>query len=205
MQYGFFFDTSRCTGCKTCVLACKDFHDLSVDEMYRRVFDYEGGADTWRRDANGAWHQDVFMYHVSLSCSHCSSPICVFVCPTGAMHKEGNGLVRVNKKVCIGCGYCAMACPYRAPFVSESTHTSTKCDGCYDRVEAGQAPICVEACPLRVLEFGEITDLKARHEGVISVAPMPPPSTVPNIVIGVTAAVKPVGDKTGYIANPKEV
>lgn len=205
MRYGFFFDSSLCTGCKTCVLACKDYHDLSAHETYRRVFDYEGAADTWQKDNDGAWHQSVFMYHLSLSCNHCNNPICVFVCPTGAMHKEEDGAVCVNKKVCIGCGYCAMACPYRAPFVSEETHTSTKCDGCIDRVRAHQDPICVSACPLRAIECGDIERLRSKYGSTSSIAPMPPSDTAPNIVIRTTDAVRPVGDRVGYIANPCEI
>ncbi len=203
MQYGFFFDSSVCTGCKTCVLSCKDYYDLSATETFRRVFDYEGG--TWQRNSKGCWTQDAFHYHISLSCNHCTRPVCVHVCPTGAMHKEENGIVRVNSRVCIGCGYCTMACPYRAPFVSDETHTSTKCDGCYDRIEAGQSPICVEACSLRALGFDDVEKLRAKYGSTSSIAPMPEPETLPNIVIRTSPAAKLVGDKTGFVANPQEV
>jgi anaerobic dimethyl sulfoxide reductase subunit B (iron-sulfur subunit) len=122
------------------------------------------------------------------------------------MHKEENGIVRVNSKVCIGCGYCTMACPYKAPHVSKETHTSTKCDGCYDRTEAGKKPICVEACPLRALDFGKMSELIAKYDGVNSIAPMPDPSaTLPNIIIKPSPAARKPGDYTGFIANPKEV
>ncbi len=46
--YGFLVDASRCTGCKTCVMACEDYNDLDASCAYRRVWDYEGG--TWERD-----------------------------------------------------------------------------------------------------------------------------------------------------------
>jgi anaerobic dimethyl sulfoxide reductase subunit B (iron-sulfur subunit) len=203
-QYGFYFDNARCTGCKTCELACKDIKNLGPEITYRRVYDYEGGE--WEQGDNGSWTQTAFAYHVSLSCNHCTDPICVFVCPTGAMHKEDNGLVRVNTKVCVGCGYCTMACPYGAPHISEETHTSAKCDGCYHRTEDGKKPICVEACPLRALEFDDIDVLRDKHGSIDAIAPMPESSyTMPNIVINPSPAAREPGDTTGFIANPKEV
>ena len=42
-QYGFYIDSSRCTGCKTCELACKDFKNLSTDVSFRRIYEYAGG------------------------------------------------------------------------------------------------------------------------------------------------------------------
>ncbi|VEC51774.1 Dimethyl sulfoxide reductase chain B [Escherichia coli] len=56
-QYGFFIDSSRCTGCKTCELACKDFKDLGPEVSFRRIYEYAGGD--WQED-NGVWHQNVF-------------------------------------------------------------------------------------------------------------------------------------------------
>ena len=115
MQYGFHFNGRRCTGCKTCVLACKDFHDLPSDIAFRQVYEYGGG--TWRRADDGTLIQDTFAYHLSAACNHCGNAACVRVCPTGAMHKDERGLVRVDADRCIGCGYCALSCPYRAPKV----------------------------------------------------------------------------------------
>jgi anaerobic dimethyl sulfoxide reductase subunit B (iron-sulfur subunit) len=122
------------------------------------------------------------------------------------MHKEENGLVRVNAHVCIGCGYCTMACPYHAPHISETAHTSTKCDGCYDRTAEGKRPICVEACPLRALDFDDMTELRARYTGVSSIAPLCDPSaTLPNLIIRPSPAARDYDDYTGFVANPKEV
>ncbi|SUH37562.1 anaerobic dimethyl sulfoxide reductase subunit B [Salmonella enterica subsp. enterica] len=67
-QYGFFIDSSRCTGCKTCELACKDYKDLTPDVSFRRIYEYAGGD--WQED-NGVWHQNVFAYYLSISCNHC--------------------------------------------------------------------------------------------------------------------------------------
>ena len=108
-QYGFFIDSSRCTGCKTCELACKDYKDLTPDVSFRRIYEYAGGD--WQED-NGVWHQNVFAYYLSIACNHCEDPACTKVCPSGAMHKREDGFVVVDEDVCIGCRYCHMACPY---------------------------------------------------------------------------------------------
>uniref|UniRef100_UPI00356A000C 4Fe-4S dicluster domain-containing protein n=1 Tax=Salmonella enterica TaxID=28901 RepID=UPI00356A000C len=75
----------RCTGCKTCELACKDYKDLTPDVSFRRIYEYAGGD--WQED-NGVWHQNVFAYYLSISCNHCEDPACTKVCPSGAMHKR---------------------------------------------------------------------------------------------------------------------
>lgn len=53
-QYGFFIDSARCTGCKTCELACKDYKNLTPDVSFRRIYEYAGGD--WQED-NGVWNK----------------------------------------------------------------------------------------------------------------------------------------------------
>ena len=93
-QYGFFYDNTRCTGCKTCVMACKDYYDSPLDIARRKVYDVEGGQ--WKGDEGGAYTTDSFLYHLSIGCQHCDNPACVDVCPTTAMHKDPkDGIVKV--------------------------------------------------------------------------------------------------------------
>ena len=109
-QYGFYLDSSRCTGCKTCAMACKDRYDIGTDRDWRRVYEYGGGD--WQQNEDGSYEQDVYSYYMSISCNHCATPACTKACPTGAMHKrEQDGLVAVDSDRCIGCQYCSMACP----------------------------------------------------------------------------------------------
>ena len=183
-QLGFYFDASRCTGCKTCAVACKDKNGVGTDRQLRRVIEHAGGE--WTEDVNGAWKQDVFAYYVSLGCNHCSNPLCTKVCPTGAhaKHPEKGGLVLIDEKLCIGCGNCSYACPYQAPQYDTASRKMTKCNGCEDRLVKGLLPICVEACPQRALDFGPIDELKAKYgvEGII--APLSDPQySEPNLII----------------------
>lgn len=203
-QYGFYFDSTRCTGCRTCEIACKDYKDLGVDFAYRHVYDCEGGD--WQMQSDGTYTQDCFVYHVSLGCQHCDDPACAKVCPTTAMHKDAStGLVSVDEHKCIGCGYCHMACPYNAPKVDREKGHSVKCDGCAERVAAGEKPVCVEACPARALDFGTIEEMaKLGERG--NIAPLPEPTyTKPNLYSKASADALPAGDENGKVVNPLEV
>ena len=206
-QYGFYFDSTRCTGCKTCTLACKDKKDLPTNLVYRKVFDYEGGM--WEQGANGTYQTTAFMYHLSLACNHCENPACLENCPTGSISKdEATGAVISGaEETCIGCGTCVQVCPYGVPAVNPDTEKSVKCDMCIDLVAAGKQPICVESCPLRALEFGPIEELRAAHpDAVNGIAPMADGSlTAPAIVIATCPAAKMPGDTEGFVANEWEV
>lgn len=203
-QYGFYFDSDRCTGCKTCELACKDYKDLGTDVNFRRIYEYTGG--TWNQQSDGCWHQDVFAYYMSISCNHCADPACTKVCPTGAMHKNADGFVIVNEEICIGCRYCHMACPYDAPQYDAQKGHMTKCDGCYSRVKSGQKPICVDACPLRALDFAPIDELRTKYGTQASIAPLPPADiTQPNLVVKPNKYARLSGDTSGFLGNPREV
>ena len=182
-QYGFYIDLVKCTGCKTCVIACKDAHSLSVGTNYRKVIEIVEG--NWKKDANGAWVQDVRGYYVPIACNECADPACVKVCPTKAHFKrESDGIVLIDEKKCIGCGACAKACPYGAPVLNETAHKMHKCDACADRLAQGLLPICVEACPQRAIEFGEISELRKKYSDNADIAPLPSSSTTkPSLVI----------------------
>lgn len=193
-QYGFYFDASKCTGCKTCMVACKDKNNLPVGMNFRRVTEFSGG--NWRQDrATGAWHQDAFAYYLSISCNECSDPACVKVCPTKAHFKRAeDGLVLIDPKKCIGCGACLAACPYGAPQHDREARKMRKCDTCLDRREKGLNPVCVDACPQRALDFGPIDELRKKYGDCAAIAPLPDVSvTKPNLVIHPTKSAKKPG------------
>jgi anaerobic dimethyl sulfoxide reductase subunit B (iron-sulfur subunit) len=96
-----------------------------------------------------------------------------------------NGIVDVDKDVCIGCGSCAAACPYDAPSVDKVTQTSGKCNFCKDLLAKDEMPACVAACSMQAIEYGTLDELKAAHpDAVAQVAPLPDAGqTSPSLLI----------------------
>ena len=176
-QLAFYLDATACTGCKACQVACKDRNGLPVGLLWRRVYEVTGGG-WWRQGA--AWAQDVFAYHLSLACNHCERPACLEVCPAGAIRKRPDGIVLIDPEKCIGCRYCAWACPYGAPQYDAAAGRMTKCTFCVEEIDSGRPPACVAACPMRALDYGERAELEARHAprtgvvGAVREAPQPP-------------------------------
>jgi sulfite dehydrogenase (quinone) subunit SoeB len=176
-QMALVIDLNVCVGCHACVTSCKewntsgeagslaDFHPYDADPsgtFFNRVQTFEAGeyplADT---------------IHFPKSCLHCEDPPCVPVCPTGASYKrKEDGLVLVDYDRCIGCKYCAWACPYGAREIDEARQEMTKCTLCSDRIynealpERDRKPACVLACPTSARLFGDIHD----PESVVSKA-----------------------------------
>lgn len=180
-QLGFFIDQSRCSGCKACVMACKDKNDLEGSLMYRHVNEFCSGS--FSPSGNG-YIQDVVAYWVSMSCNHCTDPSCVKNCPTGAMHKRPeDGVVVVDKDLCAGCKYCLWNCPYGAPQYNEAEGKMSKCDFCIDLIAQGGDPACVAACPLQVIEYGPIDELRKKHGDNADLKGLPSSTiTKPNVI-----------------------
>ena len=201
----FYFDGTRCSGCKTCEFACKDYNDTDIGFAYRKNYEISGGETS--RDENGVITTSLFAYPISLACNHCAMPACTEVCPTRAMHKDPEtGMVVVDSSKCIGCGYCEMACPYNAPKVSKAKGHCVKCDGCIARVSAGLKPVCVEACPCQALNYVDTSAVADNGAGVADIFPLPShKTTVPNLYILLSPDAQKANIDNAIVANPAEV
>jgi phenylacetyl-CoA:acceptor oxidoreductase subunit 1 len=141
-------DVNRCVGCQTCTVACKHANDTLPGVQWRRVIDVETGV-----------FPDVQRLFLVTGCQHCAEPPCVPVCPTGATRQREDGLVTQDYDICIGCAYCAVACPYQARTIAhdqrwyygretaqeraveheERLGVAQKCTFCKERVDDGLA------------------------------------------------------------------
>jgi formate dehydrogenase iron-sulfur subunit len=136
-QYAFAVDLDVCSGCKACVSACHSLNGLDDHETWRDVGLITG------MDAGKPYLQTV-----TTACHHCLEPACLEGCPVLAYDKDPEtGIVRHLDDQCIGCQYCTMKCPYDVPKYSHRLGIVRKCDMCTDRLEVGEAPACVQACP----------------------------------------------------------
>ena len=166
--YGYVVDTRKCIGCGKCVGACRAENRVP-DEFYRtwieRYTIYTDGAvvvDSPHGGEKGASPINKTnidrSFFVPKLCNHCKEPNCVQVCPVGATYVSREGVVLVDEKHCVGCGYCIQACPYGARFINPKTWVADKCTWCYHRVVKGLKPACVTVCPVGARQFGKVHD-----------------------------------------------
>jgi len=141
-QYRFHFDATACVGCHCCEVACNEQNANPDDIKWRRVGEMETGS-----------FPDTLQLFNSMSCNHCIEPECLIGCPTESYIKFDNGIVWHDDPSCIGCQYCTWNCPYEVPIFNPDRGIVTKCHMCADKLEVGQSPACVQACPSNAIEI----------------------------------------------------
>lgn len=166
-RYAYLIDTHKCIGCGMCLKACRQenkvpegfyrtwierYEESERGEVY--VDSPKGGQDGFTPIDPGFKASKAFF--VPKMCNHCANTPCTQVCPVGASYETKDGVVLVDGKQCIGCGYCVQACPYGSRFINPITKTADKCTWCYHRVTKGLKPACVEVCPVRARKFGDL-------------------------------------------------
>lgn len=165
VRYGMLIDTTQCTAeCTACVSACN-----AENGIVEKVANPRQRAQ-WIRKVELVEKQTGRKHSLPMMCQHCAKPPCVDVCPTGASFKRADGIVLVDRHICIGCRYCMMACPYKARSFGHQALTTQKpevprgqgcveaCTFCVQRVDRGLKPACAEACPKGAMVFGDLND-----------------------------------------------
>jgi len=177
-RWVFLVDTYKCVGCGLCVRACKIENETPYEAnvsrtwVERYVLKKDGSvlADSPKGARDGFLMNNpqgivvpdsdiVKAFFVPKLCNQCTNPPCVQVCPVGATYQSPDGVVLVDRKWCIGCGYCIMACPYGVRFFHPVYKTAEKCNFCYHRISNSMKPACVEACPFGARQIGNMIDL----------------------------------------------
>ncbi|MBF0356943.1 MAG: 4Fe-4S dicluster domain-containing protein [Alphaproteobacteria bacterium] len=165
VRWGLLIDTNRCDQeCTACVTACKE--EMRLPSHGRPASDPQ-----YIRKVELAEPKTGFTRSLPVMCQHCTNPPCADVCPTGASFKRADGIVLVDRHICIGCRYCMMACPYKARSFAHEAQTGQAphnprgkgcveaCTLCVHRVDAGVVPACVEACHAKgrgAMLFGDL-------------------------------------------------
>ncbi|EFE51259.1 4Fe-4S binding domain protein [Providencia rettgeri DSM 1131] len=148
MRRAFLIDSHKCIGCRGCAMACKSFNLLEPELYWRYV--YPLSTEIYP-------HRDRAFY--SLACNHCENPACLEACPVEAYTKREDGIVVNNPENCIGCRNCIRSCPYGAPTFNEVTQKAEKCSMCYERIDVGLLPACVDACPVGALTMIDLDNM----------------------------------------------
>ncbi len=176
-RWGMLIDTNKCAdGCTSCVSACDKENGIDLVKKPEGHDDamWEQQRPQWIRKVKLRDTQSSVVSNLPLMCQHCEHPPCVDVCPTGASFKRADGIVMVDRHICIGCRYCMMACPYKARSfihadVAEQVVNSPRGKGCVEscnlcahRLDAGQGnTACAEACAKdghNAIVFGDLKD-----------------------------------------------
>ncbi|MFC2163959.1 4Fe-4S dicluster domain-containing protein [Acidobacteriota bacterium] len=154
---GVLVDTTRCIGCRSCEVACAEANNLPVPDVKN-----DGALANERTTSETSftvvnrYETDKGEVFVKKQCMHCWQPACAAACLTNAMHKTQEGPVIWRSKKCMGCRFCMVSCPYDIPkFEYDSINPRIlKCTMCWDRLQEGEKPACVAACPTDALMFG---------------------------------------------------
>jgi len=185
VEFGYALHLGRCIGCRRCVHGCVAENNQSrkPEIQYIRVLEMpQGSIDVDR--SNHYYHPAKVParghYYMPVQCHQCANPPCVKVCPVEATWQEPDGVTVIDYDWCIGCRYCAAACPYFARrfnymqpevpakdinpnmnYLSNRPRTKgvmEKCHFCLQRTRAGRMPRCLEVCPVGARNFGNLLD-----------------------------------------------
>jgi carbon-monoxide dehydrogenase iron sulfur subunit len=146
----------NCVACKSCEIACAVEHSESKS-LFGAIAEGNGTRSRMRVE-------NAITHSYPSNCNHCQEAACMAACPTGAMQRKAKtDSVFVDEGRCIGCWMCVMVCPFGAVTANSQSQKALKCDRCPDRVEAGQNPACVDACPTRALVFASPEEFAAQR------------------------------------------
>ena len=162
MKNTLVIDLDRCSGCDSCVAACKMENQMNLGVVRNHV-SAVGPVGTF---------PDIEMYWLPMQCQQCENPGCIEVCPTGASYRdEETGIVLVNAEDCIGCESCLTGCPYGVRQLNPKTNTIEKCTLCFQRKnDENWVPACVHNCCCGARTFGDLDDPNSEAAKVVAAA-----------------------------------
>ncbi len=160
MRVACLVDTTRCIGCRSCQIACKQSNGLKTDST--RFFAAAGGYQNPGRFSPNT--RTFVQFHekqepsgkpawifVKLQCLHCGDLFCAHVCAADVFEKTDTGVVNVHPDRCMGCAACIDACPFQVPTIDywdRPVPCMSKCTFCLERQQAKERPAEIDKQPL---------------------------------------------------------
>jgi Fe-S-cluster-containing dehydrogenase component len=158
---GVLVDTTRCIGCRSCEMACADAHNLPIPDISdASAFEKIRKTSETQWTLVNRYETEKGKIFAKKQCMHCNQPGCVAACLVKAMEKRKNGAVTWDTN-CMGCRFCMVSCPFDIPKFEYGSATPKiqKCSLCWERLQKGEKPACVEACPAEALAFNTRREL----------------------------------------------
>jgi len=160
---GALVDITKCIGCESCVVACRLYNGLEPDpkdgDRPAQGGNIELAPNKWTVIQSHRIKKDgkQIRRFVKQQCFHCLEPACASACFAKALQKTPEGPVVYNEKLCVGCRYCMIACPFGIlRFEWDKPFPRVlKCQMCLGRLTDGQMPACAGVCPTGAITFGE--------------------------------------------------
>ena len=145
-------DPQKCLACKSCELECALEHSKSKD-LKQAI--YEKPLPQARVNVESAEELAI-----PLQCRHCEDAPCVKICPTNAIDRHSlEEPVLIEDQLCIGCKWCILVCPFGVISMDKKGTALIKCDLCFERLQKGEYPVCVQACPTGAIQFKPLEDV----------------------------------------------
>ena len=160
-KFVMVIDLSKCRNARKCVEDCQKAHQLPPNQEFMKVYLMQES-------------EEAAPYWMPKPCFHCGQPVCVTLCPSGATFKRPDGIVVIDREICVGCKTCVTDCPYSARQYNSGNETTktnqsisheadatgkeariSKCDFCANMIHQGKMPVCVTACPNGTIYFGD--------------------------------------------------
>lgn len=160
-KYGFLLDVTKCTGCYSCYLACKDEY---VGNDYPGYSAAQPEGQTWLRlsEIEQGAGAKVKVDYIPIMCQQCEDAPCMKAAPEGAVYRRADGVVIIDPEKAKGYKKIVDACPYRAIYWNEALNVAQKCTMCAHMLDAGEKTTrCAEVCPTGALVFGDMADAKS--------------------------------------------
>lgn len=162
-------DVSRCTGCRGCQVACKQWNELPATKTtqtgsYQNPPDMNGDTYKIVRFSEGIDRLGkVYWNFFTDMCRHCLVPPCKIAAkPDTMIHDPVTGAVVYTERTAENdFELLRTMCPYNIPRKNERTGAIVKCTLCFDRISEGGKPACVQSCPTDAMRFGDITAMRA--------------------------------------------